>query len=489
MHLNRALRVSLFALILAAGCGPEVEEDPLAQDWQPDPEDIATDGAELTPTGTLYVSLSGSDSNPGTIDRPLRTLGKAASLASPGFVVYVRGGTYVGRQSITVNGTSTLPITFRPYGTEHVVFSGQGLSLSSSQAVVSVSYSSFVTVRDFEVASSSGRGLDAYESSDVTFRGNTVHDVRRRCLGGSGVRLRFEGNEVYRCVLENEYGSMESNGGGWAGAVSTWMRADGTRSRDVVFSGNYVHDNWGEGIIALHVDGAQVRRNTVRDGWSCMIYADNASNVRIEKNLLYGTTDRYNRPSQGVRATAIGLAVESYSSATAKPLSDITIANNLVIRLGRGINFWTDSNNTSSQNSYRNLKILYNVVHDPQLHALKIWKLSSYAVAPYGNEVRDNVLEAGTRNGIAVEISSWRSAWTFSHNVFPDGVPSTAAESNSFAADPKFEDPTQASFTGFRLRTDSPLRHAGRAHALVTDDAFSAGRSSTSPSIGLYEAP
>ena len=45
---------------------------------------------------TYYISTSGSDSNPGTISQPFRTLQKISSLTlSPGDVVYIRAGTYM----------------------------------------------------------------------------------------------------------------------------------------------------------------------------------------------------------------------------------------------------------------------------------------------------------------------------------------------------------------------------------------------------------
>ena len=44
--------------------------------------------------GNYYVALNGSDSNPGTMARPFATLQKAIDVATPGQLVYVRGGVY-----------------------------------------------------------------------------------------------------------------------------------------------------------------------------------------------------------------------------------------------------------------------------------------------------------------------------------------------------------------------------------------------------------
>jgi hypothetical protein len=51
----------------------------------------ACDGAT---DGDYYVAVGGSNSNPGTIDRPFASLQRAIDVAQPGDLVYVRGGVY-----------------------------------------------------------------------------------------------------------------------------------------------------------------------------------------------------------------------------------------------------------------------------------------------------------------------------------------------------------------------------------------------------------
>src|SRR4030042_2020171 len=48
---------------------------------------------------TYYVSTSGSDSNPGTLSQPWKTIQKAANTVTQGDTVNIRGGTY--REKIT----------------------------------------------------------------------------------------------------------------------------------------------------------------------------------------------------------------------------------------------------------------------------------------------------------------------------------------------------------------------------------------------------
>ena len=73
-----------------------------------------------------FVSLDGSDANPGTSpDKPLRHMAAAVKVLKPGDVCTIRGGQY--NESVVIaalQGTLEKPITFRAYPGEHVVFDG-----------------------------------------------------------------------------------------------------------------------------------------------------------------------------------------------------------------------------------------------------------------------------------------------------------------------------------------------------------------------------
>src|SRR5436853_7519798 len=74
----------------------------------------------------LYVSTDGKDSNPGTIERPLRTIQHAADMAKPGVTVYVRGGRYCQELAIKDSGKAQQGvITFQSQpGGRKVVYGG-----------------------------------------------------------------------------------------------------------------------------------------------------------------------------------------------------------------------------------------------------------------------------------------------------------------------------------------------------------------------------
>src|SRR5690348_17290183 len=87
---------------------------------------------ESLETATLYVdAVKGSDSNPGTQQKPLKTISKAADMAatnndgSIGTKVIVNPGTY--RESVTIGtdrNTTSLPITFEAVTNGTAIVSG-----------------------------------------------------------------------------------------------------------------------------------------------------------------------------------------------------------------------------------------------------------------------------------------------------------------------------------------------------------------------------
>ncbi|RCV48180.1 right-handed parallel beta-helix repeat-containing protein [Marinitenerispora sediminis] len=89
--------------------------------------------ASADPVPTLVVATNGSDTAPGSLDRPLRTIQRAVDLAEPGDVIAVRGGTYPltsANISITTSGRADAPITLTNYGDERVVIDGEALPAS-----------------------------------------------------------------------------------------------------------------------------------------------------------------------------------------------------------------------------------------------------------------------------------------------------------------------------------------------------------------------
>jgi phosphodiesterase/alkaline phosphatase D-like protein len=86
-----------------------------------------TTSAAPPPTGaSFYVALNGSPSGNGNINSPwnLQTALNQPSVVQPGATIYLRGGTYNGKFTSNLNGTSTAPITVRSYPGEMAKIDG-----------------------------------------------------------------------------------------------------------------------------------------------------------------------------------------------------------------------------------------------------------------------------------------------------------------------------------------------------------------------------
>ncbi len=93
------------------------------------PPDISTrTPAPVTPipvSNAYYISPSGNDTAPGTLEDPWRTMQKAVDTLMPGDTLFVRGGQYDGvitGWSFEYSGTASQPITITNYPGEQVVF-------------------------------------------------------------------------------------------------------------------------------------------------------------------------------------------------------------------------------------------------------------------------------------------------------------------------------------------------------------------------------
>ena len=71
--------------------------------------------------GTYYVSVSGDDGNPGSLDQPYATVNHALSTLKPGDTLFLRGGTYYEEVEATVSGTAGQGITIAGYDGEQAV--------------------------------------------------------------------------------------------------------------------------------------------------------------------------------------------------------------------------------------------------------------------------------------------------------------------------------------------------------------------------------
>ncbi len=436
-------------------------------------------------TGEIFVALNGNDTTgDGSFSNPYRTLYKAGCAATAGDTIFVRGGNYLAAKDYLYNvyGTATKPIIVKPYADESVIFDGTGADIERSKSVILIGKSAHIILDGFEVQNSTGRGITVYDSSFIIVRNNRVHDVQSRGISASGDHITLANNEVWHAVLENE---NEAHGGsGWSSAISTNERPDGAWSTNITIRNNTVHDSWGEGITPVFSEWVLIEGNTVFNTYSVNIYIDNVLHVIVNGNYLFATDETYNRTDHGYPAHGISIANEQPVPGTGAFTRDVTISNNIITGTGRGISYWQSWLN-DTENTYADVRIFYNVIIYSRHDAIHFDEITTAYNQPNGNLLQDNIILAGA-NGVSVNIGN-PTAWTITHNDFPDGIPTIASSATNFAVDPQFNSAMMAHGTGgFTLQSTSPMIGAGVVVDTFTD--FAGNFRANPPTIGAFEA-
>jgi hypothetical protein len=205
------------------GKKPTPEEPSTDTGTQPEaPPEPAPEGPVA---GALYVAPNGSDSNPGTIDRPFATPQKGMTAVKAGGTVYLRGGVYRRDFSVTPSaGTASSRITIASYPGEQAVLQGL-VAISSPQYVtfdrINVTWNAGDYTKHM-LKIGGGRGWVWQNSeiwgaqsfanllihgapADFALRGNVIRD----CLGGEPAENRS--HNLYVNAPDAKNGLIERN--------------------------------------------------------------------------------------------------------------------------------------------------------------------------------------------------------------------------------------------------------------------------------------
>ncbi len=309
--------VTLLTLTIAIGCFAVPISSP-------------TPAAQIQAAGNVYyVAPTGNDSDPGTQDKPWRTIQRAANMMEAGDAATVLPGTYSERVHVTGSGSSGAPITYQARGT--VVMNGftvianyidikgfeitntpddsrdgYGVFVEGTNCVIEDNYIHYATRGGILLFVSAGNYA---ETSSCIVRNNRLY---RNAMNGIEVRGRnhlIEGNEVWGTIQHHP---------SWLNPPS-WIDADGMRFHGSghIFRKNYIHDiHYGiPENIDPHIDCFQT--------FGSMPYQEVASNVIFEQNTCV------NVEAQSPTEVGQGWMIEN--------ARNLTIRNN-IIRAFRGIN-------------------------------------------------------------------------------------------------------------------------------------------------------
>jgi hypothetical protein len=152
-------------------------------------------GLASTPAAAavLFVDVNGTDADPGSVARPLQSIGRALERALPGDLIVVRPGTY--RESVTIarSGEPRRPLVIRGLPGAVLVSPDPGASLSAFDVREGVG---FVTIQGFEMTGGFAESVFVRPGAhDVELAGLHVHHNR------TGIWIAGAANVVVRDTL------------------------------------------------------------------------------------------------------------------------------------------------------------------------------------------------------------------------------------------------------------------------------------------------
>jgi hypothetical protein len=299
---------------------------------------------------TYYVSTTGDDDNSGTFSSPFLTIQRGTNAATAGDLVYVRGGTYSERITISSSGTAANKIVLSGYAAEAVILDGQNLlptgSYPAARYVPLLAITgSYVELRSLTVKNSRGRGVGvddgAGEVSNVL-----LFNVDANHNWNAGIHVKNVSSvTVDSCkVSNNAFSNAPPNRGvaNWPGSLMI------TDSLDCVVKNCAVFENHGEGIIDLRSDNSLIEGNFCYDNLKINIYLDNSQSSIVRKNLVYSSGNTlYWRFSDHPTP---GIVVNNEAYSTQNFCREISIVNNLVYNTGELFGIWSQVANSTFQN-------------------------------------------------------------------------------------------------------------------------------------------
>jgi hypothetical protein len=221
---------------------------------------------------TVHVGMHGSDANPGSLERPLKSLAAASRRALPGDTVIIAPGTYKEMLEITRSGVEGAPIIYRAGEDGAARIDAAGLRHG-----VIIWNAKHIVVRGLSVENALRSGIHVHDHLD----------------GGHGADFnRIEGNTVIHCGREGQNGIFV---GGHHNIVSgNTVRHNGYHPNGIRNSGHgiYVLGNYNHVTLNAVSDSA---RAGIRLAGEFNTLEENL----IEENRDFGITVWVDAPLKG----------------------------------------------------------------------------------------------------------------------------------------------------------------------------------------------
>ena len=306
--------------------------------------------------GTIdyYVATHGNDNNNGrTVNKPFKTIQKAADLVEAGGTVFIMGGEYNESIDIKHSGQKGKLISFKPYDTQAVTINGKHTEPSNkyTYGLINIDEKHYISIFGLNIKNSSKAGIYVTKSTDIDIMGNYTletfssgigvwyserikvghNEVELACHGGQEESISIADTKHAEIFYNEVYSNGKNEGEDTLGGEGIDIK-DGSQFINVHH--NIVHDLINRtGIYidawANETGSIKVHHNTV---YNCknagMAVATerggSLTNVSIYNNIIYKNTDA------GILLGGWISHIEGENDPVATPVAGVRIFNNTI---------------------------------------------------------------------------------------------------------------------------------------------------------------
>jgi hypothetical protein len=379
----------------------------------------------------FYVSPSGSDANPGTLNSPWKTINFAARNAKvvPGSTVYIIGGTYKERIQLSVSGSPAGYITFTAYQNANVVIDGAELTVNTVP-LFNLGRNSYVRISGLKFQNA-GIGV-AGGREYIEIENNYFYNFTNPAIRMLNCSFSKINNNIVDAACTTSWGECITLSGCEYVDVSNNIVRNGT-----------TNTNGGEGIDVkgskyVRVYGNKVYNLPAKLGIYVDAFESLDANIQVFNNEVYNCTN--------------GIVI---SSERGNDVINVWVYNNLVYDLtsGNGVSI-VDFSNTGY--------LVQNVIIEN--NTLIGRGVSIDAKGGNNIVVRNNIIYD---DSTPINIVNRPAGLVLQNNLGNKGTLS-ALGTNSKLADPLFINPTTAP-KNFNLQATSPAINSGKSTNIEFD--------------------
>jgi hypothetical protein len=303
-----------------------------------------------------YVSPIGNDANSGFINKPWKTLAKAAEMASAGQTIFIHGGTYNERLVPENSGEQDKYIIFTAYPGETVIINGRGVAIPQLEGLVNVTKKQFIRLSGLHVINAGdgvangkwNMGISVQKADHIIIDHNMIDHTYSTGidLGLANSFIVVDSNEV----TGTNFGELDDE----VSLGMFWF------SHDLEIKNNLVHHTKNEGIgAAAGPHDISIHNNTVHNvgqgSQRVAIYID--AWTEHEYNIGVYNNRVYDNGGQGIVAASEGGGL----------LESVNIYNNIVYNAGNdwgGIGVAPWSTTSAPNHPVHNVNFVNNTVYN-----------------------------------------------------------------------------------------------------------------------------